>query len=463
MKRLALAAALAVLPDAALAAGLEVPDNGAQALGRGGAFTAKADDPTALQYNLAGLAAQRGTRVLADAKLSLGTFSFQRAGNYPDDPRDPRTPWGGRPFPRVVDSARPLPVPFLAVASDLGLFERITLAAGVFAPSAPGNRIYPLGVAGAPSPARYDAVASKGILAFPTVAGAARISEWLDVGVALHLAYARFDLSNVSFNDVGSCPNPEYQPCDGLSRMETSGVAFTGALGAMVRPSEALAIGVNVRGPVALETSGTATVTTAGGAFPPAPASMSFRLPWVARAGVRYALRDRRFETADVEIDGTYEAWHGSDGTGPTTHIPRLATFNDIKVTVAHHYNDAFSLRAGGAYNTPEGIHLRAGAFYDASVTDPAWTRVDTDTLAKVGAALGFGYDIGPFRLNAAWAEIFDVDRVVTNGQVRPINGASKGASVSASGAVLPAVNNGAYTGHAHVFALGVEFAPGMR
>src|SRR5262249_48422624 len=82
------------------AGGLELPDNGTEALGRGGAFTAKADDATALQYNVAGLARQRGTRVLLDGNLLLSTLDFQRSGVYPDS-QSGATPWGGQPFPTV--------------------------------------------------------------------------------------------------------------------------------------------------------------------------------------------------------------------------------------------------------------------------------------------------------------------------------------------------------------------------
>ena len=44
------------LPRVARGGGLEYPDNGAEAMGRGAAFTAKADDGTALMYNVAGFA-----------------------------------------------------------------------------------------------------------------------------------------------------------------------------------------------------------------------------------------------------------------------------------------------------------------------------------------------------------------------------------------------------------------------
>ncbi|HEX9100609.1 MAG TPA: hypothetical protein VF997_00325, partial [Polyangia bacterium] len=196
------------------AGGLEIPDNGTEALARGGAFTAKADDATALQYNVAGLARQRGTRALLDGNVILSTLNFQRDGVYPDAPSG-ATPWGGQPFPEVHNSGGPFFAPFFGLSSDLGL-DRWTFAVGVFGPSSVGNRTYPLSVGGVPSPARYDLVQALPVVVLPTAAAAVRVARWLDLGVALHVAVAKLDLTSVSFADIskGVCPNPEYQPCD---------------------------------------------------------------------------------------------------------------------------------------------------------------------------------------------------------------------------------------------------------
>src|SRR5690349_7821462 len=106
-----IAAALLAATRVVYAGGLELPDNGTEALARGGAFTAKADDATALQYNVAGLARQRGTRLLFDANLLMSTLNFQRDGVYPDSPSG-ATPWGGTPFPEVHNTGGPFFAPF---------------------------------------------------------------------------------------------------------------------------------------------------------------------------------------------------------------------------------------------------------------------------------------------------------------------------------------------------------------
>ena len=151
---------LAVLtaPRTARAGGFEIPDNGTEALGRGGAFVAKADDPTAIDYNPAGLAGQRGTRVLVDGHIISSSYGFKRYGAFPDNPADPATPWGGFAFPSVRDTGGPFYAPFLAVTTDFGTLDWLTVAVGVFGPSGVGNRTYPAGIDTAPAASRYDVV-----------------------------------------------------------------------------------------------------------------------------------------------------------------------------------------------------------------------------------------------------------------------------------------------------------------
>ena len=135
------------------AGGMEIPDHGTEALGRGGAFTAKADDPSALHHNVAGLAQQRGTRFLLNANIARSSLAFQRAGTYPGTPGDPATPWAGRSFPRAENQGGLVALPVVAITSDFGL-PWATFALGTFPPSTIGGRVYPLVQDGAPSPAK---------------------------------------------------------------------------------------------------------------------------------------------------------------------------------------------------------------------------------------------------------------------------------------------------------------------
>ena len=102
---------LALAPRAALGLGYESPDNGTRPLGHAGAFTARADDATALQYNVAGLAGQRPGTLLFDLNLIDPHLCFTRMAEggraYPEsryeygDGRD--DPFVGKNMPRVCD------------------------------------------------------------------------------------------------------------------------------------------------------------------------------------------------------------------------------------------------------------------------------------------------------------------------------------------------------------------------
>lgn len=480
-RTIAFALAFSCLPALAHAGGFEIPDNGTEALGRGGAFTAKADDGTALEYNIAGLAAQRGTQLLFDSNLWFSDYSFQRAGAYPDDPKNSYTPWGGAAFPKVNNRGGPFFEPFLAASTDFGYFDRWTFAIGAFGPSSVGNRTYPYSLGWAPSPARYDIVQNEPQVIYGTAAAAVRALPWLDLGLALHVVYGNISVTTTTLSDAvahgtgaGQCANVEYAPCDALSTLQTTGATVTASGGAMIRPMQHLTLGLNVRGPADLGTQGTVSIRapriTPNAGFQPSTATLDVKLPAVLRLGARYAFTANDFEVGDVELDGTYEAWGGVQSGGLHVTIPRVQATNpppgvdltNIDFISPHHYGDSFSLRLGGAYNIPlrrashrDFITLRAGAYYDASTTDTAYTRLDFDTLDKFAGTLGAGLTLESVTFNLAYAEIFDVSRTVSDGELRPVNGTQHGASVDSTGAAYPAVNDGTYTGHSRILSLG--------
>jgi long-subunit fatty acid transport protein len=465
LKRLVTITLLVYLPAIAFAGGLEFPGNGTEALGRGTAFTAKADDATAFDYNVAGFARQRGTRMLLDLNLVFHRYEFQRAGAYPDDPNDPATPWGGKPFPKVQDTGPPFAAPYFGLSTDFGVLDRWTFALGLFGPSSVGNRTYPLGIGGQPSPARYDVVQATPLVLLPSLAVAVRLARWLDFGVALHVPIGRFDLASVSFTDVSQavCKNPEYQPCDALNQLHTIGATATASFGALVRPARFIAFGVNARAPYTISSSGTVHPTAPSALNLPlmdAPASFKTSFPWIVRGGLRFIYMKGTHEAADLEFDATWEGWsHVAD---PQVSIPSLGPFNDLTPTIVHNYRDSYSLRVGGAINTrlPVGVlSFRLGAFYDSSSTAPKDTRLDFDTLDKIAITGGLGYRVRGVSFNLAYAYFFENGRTVTDGDIAPINGAQHGQSVDAMGNALPPVNNGTYTANTQVLSLGMTIA----
>jgi long-subunit fatty acid transport protein len=475
--RSAIAAAIALESGAASAGGFEIPDNGAQAMGRGAAFVAKADDGTAIYHNPAGLARQRGTHLLVNGNLFLHSFEFQRSGAFPDDPQDPQTPWGNSPYPLVSNIAGPFFAPFLALTTDFGYFDRLTFGAGIFGPPVVGNRTFPLGIEGKPSASRYDFVQSRSSLLYPTLSAGFRVTKWLDVGVSGHLVLANFDQTTVSYADLGpdACKENEQDGeklkedfrCDSRSTLQASGTAFAATFGAMARPTPSLAFGLSFRTPTNISANGTVT-PTAPRVLPedqelaPGAANLALQLPWALRVGGRYIGMDADFELYDLELDVTYEAWGTAQALGPIVTVPDLGFFKDIQTIVQHGYTNTIGLRAGGAYNIDTGdgvLSVRGGAYFDSSATDFKFTRLDFDTLAKVAGTFGIGYKVGSFGFDLGYAAVASIPRTVGTGQgdIRPVNGAANGRPEGADGELLPAVNEGSYKGFTHIVSLGVS------
>jgi len=474
MKRFAIILAVAASPSMALAGGFEFLGNGAEVVGRGGAFTAKADDLTAVENNVAGLARQRGTRLQLEGALRFGDYTFQRSGVYPDAVTA-ETPYGGQPYPKVSNSAPPFFGPMGGLSTDFGYFDRWTFGLAVYGPSSYGKRAYgtltsagaPL-TNGTPSPQRYDVVSTDLFLFYPTLAAAVRVTKWLELGAAFHLVVGIFNLSNVSLVDLGRslCPTTESATCDSTTNISTTGVTASFSFGAMFHPLPALSIGLHLKGNADVDSTGTIKAT-APPAMPimlaPGQATFHAHLPWVLRLGVRYAFMKDGFERGDVEVDGTYEAWAAAEGTGDSLDVRNLSFFKDFTTSIEHHFQDTFSVRVGGAYNfhVPWGVMtLRLGFYYDSSATRNQDTRIDFDTMEKYAPTAGLAYRTHGITFNLGYAYLYSPDRTVTNGTVRIIQGTDGSHDSATNGpdgkpAPLPVVNNGVYHASTQVLTFG--------
>lgn len=242
----------------ASAGGYEFPGDGTRAIGRGGAFAARADDPMAIVVNPAGLAAMPGTQIWAASHLSFAKDCFTRNqpgvaanGTTETEPRWP-TGWGQDASESRIDytevcndkSRRFTAIPSLGVTWRLSrkvgmgfafippnsqLGQRwgsssyaTTTANGsqrsydgyVDAPegsSGTGNNpLVPLdnGQSLLPSPTRFQLVGRTVLAAYPTIAIGAKPFRWMQIGAALGwgVADVRF-VANIRNLVPGEEPN----------------------------------------------------------------------------------------------------------------------------------------------------------------------------------------------------------------------------------------------------------------
>ncbi len=489
----------------AFAGGFEVPDNGTEALGRGGAFVAKADDGTAIEYNIAGFARQRGTRLTIDANLIFHDTAFTRSGFYPGDPSDSRTPYAGQPYPTVHDQSNLFPAPMGVVSTDLGgLLKRWTLAFGVYGPSAIGTHNYGVGNPApgqtddppatvtlpngmtAPNPARYDISKTNLLIAFPTLAVGFHAWKWLDVGFAWQIYYANFDLANANITPVGKtlCPTPDYAGCDSYGHVTATGNSFSSSSGTfnvpgghayspglgsfgwvfslLAHPTDWLDIGWTLRPQINVNAEGNIHPIPAPALtskIPDSPVVFSSILPLYTRLGGRVVKRyPDGTERADLEVDLTYENWSAEVADHLHAENFALGINSQLDADIVHNYRDTFGVRVGGAYNhrLNDWTRLigRAGFYFDSSAATSSTTRLDFDTLAKWGFTLGAGIKWKAFMINIAYAFVYSRPRTVGDSTITAIS-AFNGTNYQKTDPIIP-VSNGLYEPMIQILSLGV-------
>jgi long-chain fatty acid transport protein len=415
---------LAVLvPGLAFAGGFEYPDNGTIAVGRGGAFAARADDPTAIAYNPAGLAGVKGTRLLFDSNLARMNMSFTRAGK--DDE--------GNPFNTVSNDAGFFFAPMGVVTSDFGLKD-FTFAIGAFGPSAIGKLRYP-----DDGPQRYQLISLDALIIYYTAAVAWRPHPMVDVGVAFQWAdnvSTKFSQRVNAWFAEGASKGTLYDTK--VSQNFKDRFAPAMLIGLRVRPMRGLQVGLSVRPfPVKFHQTGTVSDSYPGAYLgklyekgrvyiTDKDVAMDLTLPIMGRLGVQYTYEKGDREIFDVEADLTYEAWRCVDSFDldfdGSMVIKSDNGPDDVhqlnRISIPKRFKDTVSVRLGGDFNVvPDYLRVRAGGFYESPAVPTATTNLDFPSFTRFGVGGGFTASYYGFDLSFAYSHVFQLTRTVAQGE----------------------------------------------
>lgn len=448
----AAALALAACPVGARAGGLFVPGYGSQAQPRAGAFVAKADDPSALYYNPAGLAKQKGTNAHLGMNFIAFNQKFQRAGVYEATDDAPADDWTGQPYGEVENEATPAigvgrfqGIPLFGVTTDLGGRSPVVIGLGLIAdhgyPEREIEESYQFGDPNTPPPPqRYDIIEQDVSAAFPSLGAAYRIAPQVDVGVRVSWGFAGSKGRQHLW--AGQNYSEDVQR-DGVFAVDVADnfIPAAGA-GLLYRPTPAVELGAayHTQKNVNFKGEGQATIgSRANPAFPEdfiAPeldspkcagggtvaaikTCIDLTLPQTASLGGRYILRDvSGEERGDVELDVQWEDWSSAsdititaDGKGGFTGMPLRPA------VVRHGFQDTFSFRLGGSYGFDLGpdsrLEVRAGAAHDTAAAPLTWTRLDIDGMARTTLGAGFALDLASFRVELGGGVVIEGERTV--------------------------------------------------
>lgn len=387
---------------------------GAHASGRGGAFTARADDVSAVEVNPAGLTHIDGTIVQIGNRFSYNQRSFTR---------NPTLDWSssGTPpyvtFPEVKNQA-PWQVldPFIGVASNFGLKDW-AFAFALFSPAGTARETYPQD-----GGQRYMMVRRNAQMLNYSLSAAWKFHQIFGIGASLQwIAVPTLDYSLVING------NPKLQSADPVAGNPDIYASVKGkdlftlnaVVGAWVRPTPNFEIGLSAQVlPSEIDTQSKLstsivnplpgdTISLTRNNAPANDVTLSLPLPITARLGARYRYLDGDREVFDVELDGVYETWSRVkrfrlDSNGIVANF-RSQTVNVGVIDIAKDWRDTIGIHLGGDFAVvPKRATVRAGLYYETPVADPAYSNVDFADGPELGGAIGGSVYIGKVEIAAA-------------------------------------------------------------
>ena len=407
-------------------------NKGAHASGRAGAFTAKADDLSAVIYNPAGLARLDGPMIQIGNRLSYNALEFTRA---------PTLDWGETGIPPYVGFA---PVkngvpwqglePFAGFGSNFGL-EDWGFALVAYAPPGTSRLSFPVD-----GGQRYLMVRREAQILNYTANAAWKYHDDFGLGVSLQwIDVARLDYSLVidatSFS--GGHANPVSSGLDMLASVRGSDhFTFNTVVGAWYRPVSFLELGVAGQViPTRIHTHSTMSIKPLGEDLDEPvelrrdrkladDVRLSLPLPISARAGIRYLYETSRRPLFDVELDLTYETWSRAErftlDSGDLVAGLEGQELDIGVIEIEKQWRDTVGVHLGGDYLVvPDRLTLRGGVFYESAVAKDAYASVDFVSGRQLGGALGASVFFGKLEAAVSYDYRRQPQVEITEGEAR--------------------------------------------
>lgn len=379
------------------AAGFSLFEQGAKASGRAGAFAATADDPSAIFYNVAGIAYQRRMATTAGATaITFGASEFRG---------DPDSPYPGES--RAEFEQHTFIIPNVYVIYPVG--ENVTLGFGQFTPfglrsdwaepnSYPGRFIS--------QDANLKTVSLQPSAAWKTDDGRFAVGagiEYRTSHLSLERNQARFNPFTQRIADVAHVR---------LNSDWNDGIGWN--LGLMFRPSERWSFGASYRANIEIDYEGDAKFTqimtgnpqfdaAVGAALPPnQDISTTIDFPSFMHLGVATTV----IPEWTVEFNAVQMGWSSFDRL-----LVEFAETPENNLNVVENWDDAWSFRLGGERPVTDRWTVLLGAVYDQTpqpieVMGPLLPDAD-----RYGVTIGLSYERGPWTVDVSNMALFFEER----------------------------------------------------
>jgi len=426
----AVGAAIMATATLSSAAGLKINEQGAKAMGMANAFTAQADDPTALYYNPAGIAFLKG------AQVSLGTVVIA----VPQTQFEGTTGLSGSTVINEKAKKDLFIAPNLYATYTMeGL--PLTLGLGV-------NSIYPLAKSWDDSSDfrnQIQNIAVKPINFQPTVAYL--FEDWnLALAGGLDITHAIVSLSkSVVVADPG---HPDTPAELGLMGLDGTATDLGYNMGLKWKPLKELSLGVAYRSEVTLHVDGDANflATSQAGAAAigrsadfnsynsriraTSAVSSDITLPDSLALGVAWQPTER----LTMEFDAERTGWSSLKQLEFAFDNSQFSSFNNKPEP--KNWHDAWCYKLGAQYAYNKNLDLRAGYAYDTNPIPDSTLGPMLPDADRHNFTVGTGIHNEHFSVDMAYMWVHWLDRTVNNQDSATLTG-----------------ENGTFKSDAHLFA----------
>jgi long-chain fatty acid transport protein len=392
---------LLLTASTSFAAGFRLPEAGAKAMGMGFAFTAQADDPSAIYFNPAGLTQLKGQNVMVGA-----TYLRLDGGEFKGS-----TPLTGGATTSETQKSLDFIIPnayYTKTTSD----GYVAFGVGVFSPFGLGQEYENKNTSIFRN--QITKIELMTVVVNPTIAF--KINEYLSVGAGIDWMWGQAKLEKTPVGTgVGNLYNSE---------LKGDGDAWGYNFGLLLKPTENFRIGANYRSPFTLQIKdadvnisntnpaygsgllGATPSSTKGGATVAMPATFAL--------GAAYTVGK-----LTVEADADWTFWSSFSSLPITVQnpVPTLFSTNNPK-----QWEDVVAFRLGVEYRVTDPLSLRAGFVYDPTPVPGSTMGPELPDSTKLDYVVGAGYKIGAWTIDVAGMYIDKKDRTVSNIRVEAPN-----------------------------------------
>jgi long-chain fatty acid transport protein len=397
-----------------LASGFQINEHGTKAMSMGGAFTALADDPSAVYFNSAGITQSKGFRILAGTTLIMPNSSFRG------------------PLPSI-DEYKMEPQLFTPVHlyATYQFNEKLFFGFGI------GNN-YGLGTEWDKDwIGKYLAVQTELRTFFLNLQAAMQIIPEISVGFGYALVYG--DVL------IGRSTNLSPFNANAYLELEGSGIGSGFTAGLLIHPSKAISLGLSYRSQVTIEFKGDASPKEYPEQFEGLIPNGAISAPLTTPENITVGVALKPFENFTLTADYQYVGWDSYDKLQiEFKEFTNSETGEDLVSVSERNYENSFIARLGINYRVNASLDVSAGFLLDKNPVKDEYIDPTLPDADRIGLSGGIGYMINKkLKLELGYLFLRFEERKISN-SLQDYSG------IEGSGSPF----NGVYNSHANLISL---------